>query len=245
MFYYQINEFQHVKYSFFEDGSSYISCSCQTFNIANGYTDDFPPTSNCCHCRLMKDIIEQTKNDHLNLEKIALGKLQISTPVISLPSKHDTEKFSVVGSDSSISFVSIYKTNHRPMIQCHTGRCQMRYGKMRKITLLSSDNICVHLKEVCKFKEINENGDNNDDDNDDEDTEFMNFRIPEEKVRLFYNSLEIFFDVFVLEVYSKFSLKLFIFYSGRAYSMRKVVYGNLIKNRQVKKLCRQIDLRKI
>ena len=178
----QVNEFQHTKINFFEDGSTYISCSCQTFNIGNEFTEESGPSSNCCHSRLLKDLLEPQKNPYINTEKVLNGRLQSTSPVVPLPSKSDTEKFSVVGSDSSISFVSTYFVNSRSMIQCHTGRCKLRYGKVRNFTSLSSSNICVHLEEVRKYKNIPicdgvTNG---------EDEETRYFKIPGEKVNIFY-----------------------------------------------------------
>ena len=181
LFCFQVNDFQHVRINYFEDSSSYVSCSCQTFNFSNDFTDESGPVSNCCHCRLVKDIEDPQRNLYINCEKVQKGKLQSNTLVVVLPSKRDTEKFSVIGSDSTVSFVSTYLVNSRPMIHCHTGRCQLCYGKARRITTLSSENICVHLEEVRKFKEI--------DDNDDESTDFTDFTIPDEKVHIFFLSI--------------------------------------------------------
>lgn len=177
----QVNEFQHTKINFFEDGSTYISCSCQTFNIGNEFTEESGPLSNCCHSRLLKDLLEPERNPYINNEKVMNGRLQSNYPVVPLPSKRDTEKFSVIGSDSSISFVSTYSVNSRSMIQCHTGRCKLRYGKVRKFTSLSSSNICVHLEEVRKYKNIPES----DGVINDGDVGTKYFKIPVEKVNIF------------------------------------------------------------
>ena len=113
----------------FDDGSSYISCSCETFNITTG-CEDSTTISNCSHARLIKDIT-LSDNQFINRKKVNDGKLRASENVVSLPSKTGIKRYSIVGSDSSVSFVTIYETQGRPMVHCNTGRCQLRYSIVR------------------------------------------------------------------------------------------------------------------
>jgi len=172
------NDFVHVEMTILQT-SVRIQCSCNVSSIPLGpFTRGV--SSTCCHSRLMKDIYDQTSSNFINFEKIENAKKLVQYPIVTLPSKTGINRYSIRGSDGTCSFVTI-STNafNRKTIKCHSGRCQTRYGKPRKMISLQSKKICCHLellRDSLPETELADNSDEDDGDYDDDD-----ITIPAEK----------------------------------------------------------------
>uniref|UniRef100_A0A7M5UHH5 HMG domain-containing protein n=2 Tax=Clytia hemisphaerica TaxID=252671 RepID=A0A7M5UHH5_9CNID len=171
-------EFVHVTFTNFDDGSLHMSCTCQTSTLTTGFSVGKKSTSKVClHKRLIKSI-NNSDDKIIDDAIVAEGKTRVEDKVVMLRSKSGIEKYSVVGSDGSVSFVHVTANLGRLMVSCQSGSCNFgQGGKSRKLSSLSSPECgCVHLKEFRRFREIPA------DEPDDELKDFTEFVIPTEKL---------------------------------------------------------------
>lgn len=157
------------------DGEHIITCSCQAYRLLQEILKEEAPIDHssgcitCMHARLVKDYLLSNYScifgETIPSSKILKALFQaVHTPfdsvVIIGPSENvSTVKFSVRGTDDSLSFVHL--SDHGSYIACQSGGCNVLMGltsrkKTSKLIDISQEqnNLCPHLSEMIKQEDV-------------------------------------------------------------------------------------------
>nr|XP_047124683.1 uncharacterized protein LOC124807139 isoform X2 [Hydra vulgaris] len=149
---FQDKEFVHVKAETICSSTIY-NCSCKTFSSCFFQSEDTTNVNNCCHCRLLNQLMQMLndpkfipENSLLSKKKLMNSLIYLTSNVFKLTSKSGVERYSVVA--DSCAFVTIFEIlkSSRKVIKCHDSECQVSEGSTRQINNLQNGCLCPHLK---------------------------------------------------------------------------------------------------
>ncbi|XP_065653453.1 uncharacterized protein LOC136080565 isoform X2 [Hydra vulgaris] len=149
---FQDKEFVHVKAETINSSNIY-NCSCKTFStIIYFQSDDVTNVNNCCHCRLLHQLLQMLDNpdfmpeNNLINKKKLIESLCLTSNVFKLASKSGIERYSVVS--DSCTFITVFELSKllRKVVKCHDSLCQVSEGSTRQVNNLDKGFLCSHLK---------------------------------------------------------------------------------------------------
>ncbi|XP_047139988.1 uncharacterized protein LOC124815374 [Hydra vulgaris] len=161
---FQDKEFVHVKAETMCSTTIY-NCSCKTFSSCVFFqSENLTNVNNCCHCRLLNQLMQMLdnpdfipENSLLNKKKLMDSLIYLKSNVFKLTSKSGVERYSVVA--DSCSFVTVFEISKssRKVIKCHDSLCQISEGSTRQINNLHNGCLCPHLKVFREYFYLVEN----------------------------------------------------------------------------------------
>nr|XP_047137215.1 uncharacterized protein LOC105847614 isoform X3 [Hydra vulgaris] len=150
---FQDKEFVHVKAETINSSNIY-NCSCKTFSTVIYFqSDDMSNVNNCCHCRLLHQLLQMLDNPDfvpeislINRKKLVESLLCLASNVFKLASKSGVERYSVVS--DSCTFITVFELSKslRKVVKCHDSLCRISEGSTRQVNNLDNGFVCSHLK---------------------------------------------------------------------------------------------------